>query len=68
MKTDPNEWKNLAGDNKYADVIAEHRRWIPKSVQPAPGSAKRILLYGENGSVNWEGDDVAPEDPIPELD
>jgi choline-sulfatase len=27
---DPNEWTNLAGDTKYASVIAEHAKWIPK--------------------------------------
>ena len=27
--TDPWEWKNLAGDPEYADVIAEHKRWLP---------------------------------------
>jgi arylsulfatase A-like enzyme len=26
---DPWEWKNLAGDPEYADVIAEHKRWLP---------------------------------------
>ncbi len=68
MKDDPNEWKNLADEQQYADILAEHRKWIPKSVQPAPNSKHRILVYGEDGSVNWEGQDVGPNDPIPELD
>ncbi len=34
-RRDPNEWNNLAGDEKYADVIAQHARWIPK-VNAAP--------------------------------
>ncbi len=67
MRTDPNEWQNLAGDPKYAKIIREHRRWLPKvNEKPAPGSRSRILRY-ESGKVNWEGKDVDPEDPIPEL-
>lgn len=67
MGKDPHEWHNLAGDAKYAEVIREHRRWIPKhSSKPAPGSKHRILIY-ENGKVNWEGEDILADDPIPEL-
>jgi arylsulfatase A-like enzyme len=67
MRSDPNEWTNLAGDSKHADVIREHRRWLPEtSAKPAPGSASRILIY-EDGKVNWEGEDVDPDDPVPEL-
>jgi arylsulfatase A-like enzyme len=67
MRKDPNEWTNLAGDPKYADVIAEHRKWLPKtSAKPAPGSRSRILTY-DNGKVVWEGVEVGPDDPIPEL-
>lgn len=68
MRADPNEWKNLASDPAFAKVVAEHRRWLPKSRLPVPGSKNRILLYGKDGSVNWEGEDVGPTDPIPELD
>lgn len=68
MQEDPNEWKNLATDPQFADVIKEHRRWIPESVQPAPGSKHRILLHRADGTVNWEGAEVQPGDPIPELD
>lgn len=67
MRQDPNEWKNLATDARYADVLAEHRRWVPASRQPVPGSAHRILLHRADGSVNWEGAEIAPDDPIPEL-
>ncbi|MFZ5831228.1 MAG: sulfatase [Planctomycetota bacterium] len=67
MEADPNEWKNLAGDAKYADVLAELRGWAPKnSAKPAPGSQSRILIY-ENGKANWEGGDIDPDDVIPEL-
>jgi choline-sulfatase len=66
LRTDPNEWHNLASEPKYAEVIREHARWIPRTnVKPAPGSSSRILTY-ENGKVTWEGEAVGPEDPIPE--
>ena len=67
MRSDPNEWTNLAGDPQYAEVVAEHRRWLPvSSAKPAPDSASRILIY-EDGKVNWEGEDIPEGAPIPEL-
>lgn len=68
MQTDPNEWNNLAADKSMAAVLEQHRKWIPKSKQPVPGSAHRILLHRADGTVNWEGTEVGPNDPIPELD
>ena len=66
-RVDPNEWNNLAGDPKYAEIIAEHRRFLPEeNRKPAPGSRARILIY-ENGKVNWEGTDIAEDDPVPEI-
>jgi len=67
MVNDPNEWTNLASDPKYADVLEEHRKFIPKGdLPPAPNSKNRILIY-EDGKVNWEGNDVGADDPIPEI-
>ncbi|MEQ8788546.1 MAG: sulfatase [Pirellulaceae bacterium] len=67
MRKDPNEWTNLAHDAKFADVVREHRQWLPKkSAMPAPGSRSRILIY-KDGKVNWEGEDVDADDPVPEL-
>ncbi len=67
MVKDPNEWTNLAGDPEYAKVIAEHRKFIPgENRKPAPNSAARILIY-ENGKANWQGEDIGPDEPIPEL-
>ncbi len=67
MQADPHEWVNLAGDPKMAETIAEHRRWLPaKSAPPAPNSRHRILIY-RDGQANWEGEDIAESDPIPEL-
>ena len=67
MRKDPNEWHNLASDPKCAEVLQQHRRWLPKaSAKPAPGSKSRILIY-ENGKANWEGQDISLDDPIPEI-
>ncbi len=68
MQADPNEWKNLASDPKFADVKRGLAKWLPKtSKKPVPGSASRILLYDPaTGAVNWEGKDVGANDPIPD--
>lgn len=68
MQADPNEWNNLAGQANYADVIAEHRRWLPKIDEPpAPGSASRVLTYDKaTDTAIWEGKTVKRNDPIPE--
>jgi hypothetical protein len=64
---DPHELNNLASDPEYAKIIRQHRRWLPeKSARPAPGSRSRILIY-ENGKANWEGSDILPDEPIPEI-
>lgn len=68
MQEDPNEWTNLAGDPNYAEIIANHKQWLPKeNRKPAPGSKHRILTYDEDGTVIWEGEEVEADDPIPEL-
>lgn len=60
MRTDPNEWTNLATDTRYAGVIREHAQWLPKvNAPPAPGSAHRILVQ-ENGQWLWEGKPIIP--------
>ncbi len=68
MRKDPNEWKNLAHQPKYADVIGNLRQWLPKkNAKPAPGSRHRILEY-EDGQATWEGEAIGPTDPIPEVE
>jgi hypothetical protein len=67
MEQDPNEWRNLAGGATYKDAIQDLRRWLPEeSAPPAPGSQHRILTYA-GGQATWEGKDIAPDEPIPEL-
>ena len=68
MRKDPNEWTNLIGNPEYDQVIAEHRKWVPKlSRKPAPGSRSRILTYDPEGKTIWEGKEIKKGDPIPEL-
>ena len=67
MENDPQEFTNLAGDPNFEVVIAEHRKFVPQhNLPPAPGSRSRVLIY-DDGQVNWEGEDVGADDPIPEL-
>jgi len=68
MRTDPNEWTNLAGKSEHASVIAEHRKWLPKIDRPpAPNSAARVLTYdASKDEATWEGKVVRRSDPIPE--
>ena len=65
---DPHEWHNLARDPGHQAMCSELSRWIPSpSVQPAPGSAHRILTY-QQGVATWEEKIIAPNEPIPEVD
>ncbi len=66
MESDPNEWKNLAGDPARAETLAELRKWLPKeSAPPAPGSKHRILTF-DGGRPVWEDQPIGPDDPIPD--
>lgn len=68
MLNDPNEWKNLADDPQFAEVIAEHRRWLPRVDRPpVAGSAHRVLTYDpDTDQAVWEGTTVLRSDPIPD--
>ena len=70
MQQDPREWHNLAASPAHAAVLARHRQLAPaQSRQPVPGSRDRILLYDPvSGRLNWEGTDIPPGAPIPELE
>jgi len=66
MIADPNEFTNLANDPKHERVQRSLERHLPKTNRrPVAGSANRILTY-ENGVANWEGQDIDPNEPIPE--
>lgn len=67
MRSDPHEWKNLAGSEKSGKIIAQLRKWLPAaSAPPAPGSKHRILTLND-GKVIWEGTEITSQAPIPEL-
>jgi arylsulfatase A-like enzyme len=67
MRSDSNEWHNLAGLPEMAAVLEAHRRWLPAtSAKPAPGSRHRILTW-EDGVAVWEGEEIGAEEPIPEI-
>lgn len=68
MQADPNEWKNLVGDPKFASVKRDMVRWLPKKdVPPVPGSMHRVLTYDpKTGAVTWEGQPIKPDEVIPE--
>lgn len=66
-RADPREWKNLAGDPAFAQRIVEMAEQLPKvNRKPAPGSQHRILTH-EEGKTVWEGKEISPSDPIPEI-
>ncbi len=63
---DPNEWNNVAGEAKHADVKKSLAKWMPaKSAAPMPGSAGRILTF-ENGVPIWEGKPIGKDEPFPD--
>ncbi len=68
MRTDPHEWSNLAANEEYATVIAEHQKWLPKiDLGPAVGSAHRVLTYDKaTDTAIWEGMTIHRQDPIPQ--
>jgi arylsulfatase A-like enzyme len=66
MVKDPNEFTNLAADSRYSAEKLALRKQLPKiNKKPVAGSANRILIY-ENGVANWEGQDIDPNEAIPD--
>jgi arylsulfatase A-like enzyme len=68
LKQDPHEWNNLAKEGRCADLMASHRKWLPKpDVPPAKGSADRILVYdATQDEAVWEDRiTIRRSDPIP---
>ena len=70
LHEDPQEWKNVAQDGEFTSIKESHRRLLPATnLKPVPGSKDRILLYDAvTGRVNWEGEDILPGSPIPEVE
>ena len=66
MVKDPNEFINMASNPEYDSQKRKLRKHIPKFDRAhAPGSSKRVLIY-ENGVANWEGEDIDPNEAIPD--
>ena len=69
LRTDPNEWENVAAYPKFRPIIEQHQKWIPKvNRKPAPGSKHRILVHETGSTTTWEGKAIGKDDSIPELD
>lgn len=67
LKSDPNEWTNLAADPSVREMILQHKKFLPQTNRPpAPGSKSRILTF-KDGKIIWEGQEIKPSDPIPEI-
>ncbi len=54
-RADPHEFFNLANRPEYADVVAEHRRWLPQLNQPlAPGSVHCDARPGSPADIDGQ--------------
>jgi arylsulfatase A-like enzyme len=54
-RTDPHEFVNLAARSEYADVIQQHRRWLPQINQPlAPGSVHADARPGSPADIDGQ--------------
>jgi arylsulfatase A-like enzyme len=64
LKKDPHEWTNLAGEKKHTEILAEHRKWLPKvDLPPAQGSMHRVLTYDpKTKEAIWEGKKIVPDE------
>ena len=66
VKSDPNEWSNLAGDPSYADRIQQMKKRVPQTFAPeAPKrNAKRDLII-EGERFRWADVKKAPVSTAP---
>jgi arylsulfatase A-like enzyme len=68
LRSDPDEWHNVALDSSNTAVLQQHRRWLPTIDRPpAAGSANRVLTYDPaTDEAVWEGEVVRRRDPVPQ--
>ncbi|WP_406682894.1 sulfatase [Seonamhaeicola sp. MEBiC1930] len=59
-KIDPGEYINLAKNSEYADVIEEHKKWLPKSNAIPAGSAEWKGDKLDKRIEAWEKDNNLP--------
>ena len=62
MKADPNEWKNLAADPAYAQVIRDHAKWLPKTDLPSAAPDGPRVLRKSGDQWIWEGKVIRAEE------
>jgi len=53
-KEDPNEWNNLAGEEKFSQVILDMRKSVPKVFAPAATPRNELKLIVVGNSFHWE--------------
>lgn len=53
-KEDPNEWYNLAADEKYRPIISEMQKSAPKIFSPEVTPKNELRLVIEGDSFHWE--------------
>lgn len=64
---DPNEWHNLAGQVRYAEIINAHKGWLPSQQAPLAAGSRGRTLDWKAGKAIWEGQEIPSEAPIPGL-
>ncbi len=60
-RTDPNEHKNVAGNAAHSAVIAEHKRWLPKTNALPAGSDTWNGDSLDRRIEQWEADESLPD-------
>ncbi len=62
---DPYEWTNLAGKEKYSEVVERLSKHLPRNdAPPAPGDTSRLIEI-RDGTPYWEGKPIQKDDPVP---
>ena len=54
LKKDPNEWNNIAADDKYKSVIKKLKKSVPETFAPNATPFKQLKLVIEGDSYHWE--------------
>jgi choline-sulfatase len=54
VKEDPNEWYNLAADEKYRPVMQDMQKSAPKVFAPEVTPKSELKLVIEGDSFHWE--------------
>ena len=62
---DPNEWDNLASQEKYRPVMDELRQSAPKQFAPAGPESNALRLITEGESFHWEARPEGPKKKAP---